>query len=230
MNTEHKYDIAISFAGEQRDIAEAINNRLKQHNIRTFYDEDKAVDLWGKNLAEYLPTIYSDDAKFVLIILSKEYLKKVWTKVERRAAVSRLIRSDYEYLLIYKIGDVDTSNIPGISPDISYLSDKQASAEVVSKGILSKLGLSYTNEEIYEIASKFTYQRIKQEHFEEKFINGVLPYITVRDELYQEYPGIGERLGHFQKQYLDEQVNNGVFFYVGGMVIGYKLNPEEANK
>ncbi|KUO41214.1 MAG: hypothetical protein AVW05_02930 [Hadesarchaea archaeon DG-33] len=35
---EHKYDVAISFAGEDRNVAESIAVKLKEKNVRVFYD------------------------------------------------------------------------------------------------------------------------------------------------------------------------------------------------
>ena len=56
------YDVAISFAGEQRTEAEAIADRLKASDIRVFYDRYEQADLWGKNLYEHLSDIYQKKA------------------------------------------------------------------------------------------------------------------------------------------------------------------------
>ena len=54
MATQYDYDVAFSFAGEDRQIVESLANRLKQQNVSVFYDRDKQAQTWGENLQEYL--------------------------------------------------------------------------------------------------------------------------------------------------------------------------------
>ena len=48
------YDVAISFAGEQRKEAEAIADCLKKNEVNVFYDGYEKAHLWGKDLYEHL--------------------------------------------------------------------------------------------------------------------------------------------------------------------------------
>lgn len=43
-----KYDVALSFAGEQRWYVDVVNSELKALGISTFYDDDSQVELLGK--------------------------------------------------------------------------------------------------------------------------------------------------------------------------------------
>jgi hypothetical protein len=45
-----KYDFALSFAGEQREIAEQLARLLQSESVRVFYDKDAQADLWGQDL------------------------------------------------------------------------------------------------------------------------------------------------------------------------------------
>ena len=47
--SSYTYEVALSFAGEQRDYVRDVNDALKTLGVKTFYDDDYAVDLWGKN-------------------------------------------------------------------------------------------------------------------------------------------------------------------------------------
>ncbi len=219
-----EYDIAISFAGEQRPIAKRINDVLKENGISTFYDEDKIVELWGKNLAEHLPTIYSETARFVLLILSEEYLNKVWTKVERRAAISRMIRSSNEYVLIYKVGDVCMENAPGLSRDTAYISDSLKNPEEVALLIMKKLGLSYSLEELKSVIPDIANKRLLVESNEKQFQDGFVPYITLRNEVYQHCRGVDLKIiEKILYDFLNSQVNRGLYEYYGGAVSGYRI-------
>jgi hypothetical protein len=50
----YDYDVAVSFASEDRVYVEAVVRRLKQHGITVFYDEDELATMWGENLVDFL--------------------------------------------------------------------------------------------------------------------------------------------------------------------------------
>ncbi len=54
-----RWDVALSFAGAQRDYVRQVADALKVREVRCFYDADEQVRLWGENLAEELP-VFSD--------------------------------------------------------------------------------------------------------------------------------------------------------------------------
>ena len=43
------YDIAVSFAGEDRDYVEQIANAIRLKGMSVFYDKYEEADLWGKD-------------------------------------------------------------------------------------------------------------------------------------------------------------------------------------
>lgn len=77
-----KYDFALSFAGEDRNIAEKINLILLENHIAVFYDKNEQSRILGENVEDYLAPIYSSEARFVVPLLSNSYPKKIWTKFE----------------------------------------------------------------------------------------------------------------------------------------------------
>lgn len=77
-----KYDFALSFAGERREIAKAIAESLQEHELEVFYDKDHQHLLLASDVEQYLGPIYRSEARFVIALLSKEYPKKIWTKFE----------------------------------------------------------------------------------------------------------------------------------------------------
>jgi hypothetical protein len=77
-----KYDFALSFAGENRNLAEKINEALLENDIAVFYDKNEQSRILGENVEDYLAPIYSSEAKFVIPLLSKFFPKKIWTKFE----------------------------------------------------------------------------------------------------------------------------------------------------
>lgn len=77
-----RYDFALSFAGENRDLAEAIFEGLLTREISVFYDRNEQHRILANDVEEYLAPIYRSESMFVVPLLSKEYPKKIWTKFE----------------------------------------------------------------------------------------------------------------------------------------------------
>jgi len=73
-----EYDVAISFAGEQRAEAEAIAECLRNSGIKVFYDLYEQANLWGKDLYEHLSDIYQNKARYCLMLVSAAYADKAW--------------------------------------------------------------------------------------------------------------------------------------------------------
>jgi TIR domain len=136
-NPVSNYDVALSFAVEQRWYVELVNSELKALGISTFYDEDWQVDLWGKDLNEAFTEIYSKQAKSVLMFISKEYVEKVWTRVERRAALSRAINEKGEYILPVRF---DHTSVPGLPSTVKYIVLQDLSAKQLAHLVCRKIG------------------------------------------------------------------------------------------
>lgn len=77
-----RYDFALSFAGSDRDIAEALFAALQEREVEVFYDRNEQHRMLAEDVEEYLGPIYSSDAQLVICILGPDYPKKIWTKFE----------------------------------------------------------------------------------------------------------------------------------------------------
>lgn len=93
MEDQFEYDVALSFAGEQREYVERVAKFLKSKDIRVFYDRDVQSVLWGKNLSVALEEIYLDKAQYCIIFISSDYAKKEWTCLEVSAAMERMLHN-----------------------------------------------------------------------------------------------------------------------------------------
>jgi hypothetical protein len=77
-----RYDFALSFAGSERGIAEAIFKRLQDGEFEVFYDKNEQHRILAADIEDYLRPIYQSDAQYILALLSREYPKRIWTKFE----------------------------------------------------------------------------------------------------------------------------------------------------
>lgn len=76
------YDFALSFAGEDREIAKQIFDKLTEQELHVFYDKNEQHRILAQDVEDYLRPIYQSDAEFIIALLSKNYPKKLWTKFE----------------------------------------------------------------------------------------------------------------------------------------------------
>lgn len=133
------FQVALSFAGEQRDYVREVAKALTARHIAVFYDEFAANALWGKDGAEHFHQIYSRDTQFVVMFISSDYIAKAWTRHERRAAISRQMKVDTEYILPVRFDDTE---VPGLPDTIQYMiADRFAPAELAIE-IAKKIGVS----------------------------------------------------------------------------------------
>jgi len=84
-----RYDFALSFAGQERKVAEAIHEALVEREFAVFYDANEQARILASDLEEYLAPIYQSEASFVVCLLSNSYPSRVWTKFESRQFKSR---------------------------------------------------------------------------------------------------------------------------------------------
>jgi hypothetical protein len=77
-----RYDFALSFAGADRAIANAISSGLTDAEFEVFYDENEQHRILARDVEDYLRPIYQSEASFVVVLLGPEYPKRIWTKFE----------------------------------------------------------------------------------------------------------------------------------------------------
>jgi hypothetical protein len=132
-----QYDVALSFAGEDRGIVESIARQLVDCDVKVFYDEFVTHELWGKDLFQHLSAVYRDKAKYCLVFVSKAYKDKVWPKHELRQAQERAFFSSSEYILPVIIEDVE---LPGLNKTTGFIDVRKTHPMAICGLLLRKLG------------------------------------------------------------------------------------------
>lgn len=114
-----EYDVALSFAGEDRAYVEQVATLLKDAGVKVFYDRFEEASLWGTNLHDHLSEVYGDKARYTVMFISKHYAHKVWTNHERENAQARALRENIKCVLPARFDDTP---VPGLHSSINYLS------------------------------------------------------------------------------------------------------------
>jgi hypothetical protein len=113
-----KYDVAVSFAGEDRPVVEKYVDALSAKDIKVFYDKYEKSELWGEDLYTRLIDAYKNKAQYCVIFISHHYAEKLWTNHERKAAQARAFKNNKTYILPVKL---DNTELPGIYETVGYV-------------------------------------------------------------------------------------------------------------
>ena len=134
----YRFEVALSFASEQRSEANQIYTILSKAGIRVFYDEAFTAEIWGTDLLEYLTDVYLNQSRFCIMLVSKAYAEKVWTTAERRSAQARAMASkDQAYILPVRFDDTP---LPGLLPTVAHLPYARYGAQGVCDIFMQKSG------------------------------------------------------------------------------------------
>ena len=136
MNRNPEFDIALSFAGEDRTYVNEVANALRDRGVNVFYDLFEEVDLWGKDLYVHLSDVYKNRARFTVMFISEAYNRKLWTNHERRAAQAKAFQEAQEYILPARF---DGTEIPGMLSTVGYVSLRELPPEALATLIVKKL-------------------------------------------------------------------------------------------
>ena len=142
MVNKFEYDVALSFAGEDRAYIEKVAEYLKGKDIKVFYDKYEITILWGKDLYNHLDEVYQKKARYCVMFLSCHYAEKLWTNHEMKSAQARAFTEKGEYILPARFDDTE---IPGILPTIGYIDLPSLEPEEFCKLIIEKLKKGTTN-------------------------------------------------------------------------------------
>jgi hypothetical protein len=135
-----KFDVALSYASEQSEIAEKIARTLLQAGYAVFYAPDEQHNMIGNPLGVTLAEIYEHESRYCLVIASEAYARKLPTQWELRAAVSRHMRQpDDGYILPFR---VDNTQLKGLPSDTVYVDLHETTIEDACRLVAKRINPS----------------------------------------------------------------------------------------
>jgi hypothetical protein len=87
---EYDFDFAISFAGENRELARVIKAQLETLDCSVFFDELFEANYLGQAWHKTFMEIFSERSRFIVCILDKYHLEKIWPTFERECFSPRV--------------------------------------------------------------------------------------------------------------------------------------------
>ena len=131
-----QYQVALSFAGEERPYVEDVAQALRQRGIEVFYDDFEKVKLWGSRMTEFFHDLFSSRVGYVVMFISAAYVKKAWPTHERRSTLSRAVLEERDYVLPVRFDDTPLLGLP---EDVFYLLAEDYTPVQLSQMIEEKL-------------------------------------------------------------------------------------------
>lgn len=132
------YQVALSFAGEQRDYVEEVARHLQSRSIDVFYDGFEKVNLWGQSGTEAFHEAFERASALVVMFISAAYVASPWPRHERRSALSGMILKQGDYILPVRFDDTP---VPGLPAETIYFRASEYTPAQLSTMISQKLGI-----------------------------------------------------------------------------------------
>lgn len=137
-----KFDIALSYASEQGELAATMARMLQRSGYAVFFAPDELHNLLGNSLGITLANIYEHESRYCVILVSEDYVRKQPTRWEFKAALSRHARQhDEGYILPFR---VDDTQLTGLPTDTVYGDLRKITPEEACSAIARRLDPSAT--------------------------------------------------------------------------------------
>lgn len=131
-----EYDVALSFAAEDRSAAEELGRLLAARNLKVLYDEYMAGEAPGTDWVDHLVNIYARKARYCVMLISKSYPLRKWTEAERKSARERALRDANEYIVPLRLDDTE---VPGLSQSAGTMDLGRDSVESIAGALEERL-------------------------------------------------------------------------------------------
>jgi len=138
------YDIAVSFAAEQRDYVEQTVTAAKALGLAVFYDRDMTHAWWGRNFVVEQRRVYGQRTQHFVPFLSTSYLARQYPRDEFSYAMLAAVRRGDDYVLPVLVGDVAVPE-EVLHPHIGYLRAEDVTPDKLAIHMKAKVDYSRTH-------------------------------------------------------------------------------------
>jgi hypothetical protein len=92
-------DVFISHASEENHFAKELIKQLKENMVSVWFDEEQLLP--GDNITDSIFINGLENTKYVIAIVSNNYLKKNWPKIEMDFSINKQIQERKKYIIPY---------------------------------------------------------------------------------------------------------------------------------
>jgi hypothetical protein len=131
-----RFDVALSYATEDRLYVRRVATALKRRGVTVFYDQHYAVELLGADLAVYFDNVFRRQSRFVVVFASAHYVAKAWPIRELQSALAAAILERRELILPARLDDTE---LPGLLPTIGSVNCRHTTPQRLASMIAEKI-------------------------------------------------------------------------------------------
>jgi hypothetical protein len=131
-----EYEIALSFASEDKDFAEEVANALRAKNINVLSEEYQTDQLGRSNFVTHIAELCRTKAHYCVMLISQFHPLKKWTETERNSVQQHALRDADEYIIPIQL---DNTEVTGIREAKGYRDLRQDSMESIVHLLEQKL-------------------------------------------------------------------------------------------
>ncbi len=137
---KHIFDVAVTFAGESRNLVEQVVRELEKlkNKDSIFYDNNFISQLARPSLDVLLQDIYRNRSKLIVVFLCEKYQDKEWCGLEFRA-IRDLIKSREDKIMYIKLDD---GHVDGVLKIDGYIDGNKFSPQEIANFINERIILS----------------------------------------------------------------------------------------
>ena len=99
-------------------------------------------------VSEFFHQLFAQQAAYVVMFISQDYVEKMWPRHERRSALSRAVQEPEEYILAVRFDDTP---VPGLPEDVIYLRAENHTPAELAAMISEKLGIKCFDGKAHEV-------------------------------------------------------------------------------
>ena len=137
VDRDKEFDVALTFAGEDRPFVEKLKECLEELDYSVFYDYDQQHYILGQDVEEYLSPIYSEKCRYVVVVLGEKYGIKQWPRLEYQNYHDRIGAGEVLIVRSKKVPHSFTDELSGIGsltydPDEDLGKQARDIAQVIS--------------------------------------------------------------------------------------------------
>ena len=101
--TAPQFDVAMSFSRSERALARRIARCLRATGIAVYFDEWSESETTGRLLTEELKSIYFRRSRHCIVLVSPNYRRSRWPRMEWAAIASRVQEAGHDFLTVVSI-------------------------------------------------------------------------------------------------------------------------------
>lgn len=138
---EKRFQVALSFPGEQRDYVEEVAGYLVKEfgKENVFYDRNFESELARLDLDTYLQKIYHDDSELIAVFMCSDYERKEWCGLEWRAIRDLIKKRKRSDIMPVRF---DKTHVPGLFSIDGYVDIRGRPAEKIARLVIERYQIS----------------------------------------------------------------------------------------